>query len=189
MNNFAQPQHSPPRPGLKWNDQTHRWIRDDDQDAIPASRDPQPGVTQQPPAPATAPPQPNIRGALEALGLDHAGLDDQALANLHAEIQKLHARALKPSPDQQAQMNRERVNLGTQDVMNAIELDKVDPGPQSLERAEKFVEELRNNYSDGEIIAIARASTGRGGRNVHQAINYIRTDLTAVTRLLETQRV
>jgi hypothetical protein len=74
-------------------------------------------------------------------------------------------------------------------VRAAIESDKADPGPHAHAAADALLSELRAAHSDAELVALAKDVTGRGGRTAKQALDYLRADLTAVTRALESQTV
>ena len=74
-------------------------------------------------------------------------------------------------------------------VRAAIERDKASPGPEHTQHVEELLTSLRAKHTDKELVALAKEVTGRGGRTGKQALDYLRADLTAVSRALESQRV
>ena len=72
-----------------------------------------------------------------------------------------------------------------------LERDKTHAG--TLAEREKQVSDflggLRAKHSDDELRALAKKVTGRGGRTAKQALDYLRADLLAVSRLMESQKV
>jgi hypothetical protein len=73
-------------------------------------------------------------------------------------------------------------------VRAVIERDKKEPGKVTDAEVDAALAPLAKLPKE-DLFALAKEVTGRGGRSVQDSLNLLRADMTAVRRLLESQRV
>jgi Arc/MetJ-type ribon-helix-helix transcriptional regulator len=91
--------------------------------------------------------------------------------------------AATPKPDPAA--------VAAKALQSRLDLQKSDPANAVItpEEADHTLEELRIRHTDDEIKAVAKAVTGRAGRTAKQALDYLRADLLALHRAVDSQSV
>ncbi len=76
-------------------------------------------------------------------------------------------------------------------LQQRLDLQRQDPHNATItpDEATHVLDEMRIRHTDAELIAIAKQVTGRGGRTAKQALAYLKYDMLALHRGLESQKV
>ncbi len=74
-------------------------------------------------------------------------------------------------------------------LQDAIERTRTEPKSLTAESAKALMDDALAGHTDDEIRQIAKQVTGTGGRTASQARQYLLADLTAVWRMIESQKV
>jgi hypothetical protein len=135
-------------------------------------------------APAPTPAPPSLKPRLGRPGGGDRSNEGSAFAERQAAAKQQPAAPPARKPPKAAAPAESAAKLRA-----AIERDKADPGPHAHAAADKLLAELRAAHSDDELKALAKEVTGKHGGSAASALRYLRADLTAVTRALESQDV
>jgi hypothetical protein len=73
--------------------------------------------------------------------------------------------------------------------MTVNELRNLETEVNSPEQVSGILTQIRADHTDAEIMVLAKDFTGRAGRSVKTALEYIRVDLSAVYAVLESQKI
>ncbi len=123
-------------------------------------------------------------------------------AKRHKDLQKTmahhgdHIDTINDALLRQSGQHEGKINEGEQHVNDAIERshkdhDLIDSTEKSRAHADETIAHLQKNHTPAEIHAIAKKTTGRKGKakDGSDSLKLIHTDLTAVNRMAEGQRV
>lgn len=132
-----------------------------------------------------------LKAAAAELGVSGAGTGRKFVESVLAKLTGIDSKpakaAKKTKPDEPAASD-EQVEAMTRTLREMVARAK-DPSAVPDSEIDAVLARVSREFSTEQQKAIAKQVTGNGGRSAKDAVDRLRADLTAVKRLLESQRV